>query len=91
MFFSCSLLISDRVYVNVLRYREALEPKTQCLEQLTVRAMYTVQGETPSDSKARLKSETMMIREFMSFVVTRLQVATPFSVIEHYFLALSRL
>jgi hypothetical protein len=58
----------------MLRYREALEPKTPCFEQLTVRAMYTAQEETPSDSKARIKSETMMIREFMSFVVTRLQV-----------------
>jgi hypothetical protein len=65
------------LWEELQRYREALEPNAVCAEQRTVKAMYTAQEEAPhTDSKARTKSETMMMREFMSFVVTRLQVKT---------------
>ena len=59
-----------------LRYREALDPKIQCSHQ-HLGSMYVdaFRNEPAAmDPKARAKSEMIMVREFMSFVVTRLQV-----------------
>ena len=60
------------------RYREALEPKVVCENQL--QDATAPSGEMwyehlkSLDPSARSKSEVMLVREFMAFVVTRLQV-----------------
>jgi hypothetical protein len=82
----------DELWNELRRYREALEPNTQCLHQQYLEgqaeAMYDARGphkhewpqslprlaEGSTPGKLALKSEAENMREFMAFVVTRLQV-----------------
>jgi len=72
----------NELWNELRRYREALEPRAECLLQYSESgkargsAMYVEQVANLSqlDPKARAKSEMCMMREFMAFVVTRLQM-----------------
>jgi len=72
----------NELWNELRRYREALEPRAVCLLQHSEcgkacgSAMYVDELAQLSslDPKARAKSEMCMMREFMGFVVTRLQM-----------------
>jgi len=60
----------DELWFELRRYREALEPNAHCHHQHET-GMYDARG---SHAEAKAKPQMEHVREFMAFVVTRLQV-----------------
>jgi hypothetical protein len=68
----------NELWQELRRYLEALEPREQCSHQHVEASasMYVdeLQDELTLDPRGKAKSELCMVREFMAFVVTRLQL-----------------